>query len=186
MELDQLGVADAAACEHCQAEGITSVFVPPAGRASPDAGVPSGSEHHGVGMDPIARPVRELEAIGTEDPALGDKDARDVNIVQYRNVELGGAIYKRALNFQARLVAAESRPAERMSTEETLADPSIFLAGEWHAIAFQVADTLGGPLGDDLHDLRVRKIVALQDCVGGVLLPTVIRIHCAESGVDAS
>lgn len=71
-----------------------------------------------------------------------------------------------------------------MRPEEPLGDTAVLLAGEGHAVAFEVRYTACGALGHDAHGVRVGEKVALLERVGGVLLPGVLGVDRGEGRVD--
>jgi len=144
-------------------------------------------EDHRVGVDEVARAVLEVEAVGAEDRAVVvHEDARHVDGVEDRHVQLRGPVDQRALDLESGVVARERSTPVGVGAEEALRDAAVVLAGERHAVALEVLDAAGGARGDDLDRVRVREEVTLLQGVGGVLLPAVVGIHGGEGGVDAA
>ena len=171
---------------HGEAERVAGVLVAARRGAPPDAGVAAGGEDDGVGVDDVARAVVEVEAVRAEDDVVVDQEPGDVDRVEDRDLELRGAVDERALDLQAGVVAGERGAAEGVRAEEPLRDPPVVLAGERHAVAFEVLDAARGALGHDLHRARVGEQIALLERVGGVLLPGVLGIHGRQRRVDAA
>ena len=73
MELDELRIADPPARLERQTERVTGVFVAARRRASPDPGMPTGSEDDGICMDLVAGPVLQVKAVRTEDDVVSDE-----------------------------------------------------------------------------------------------------------------
>ena len=91
VELDELHVAQAAACLGREPHRIAGVLVAPGRGAAPDARVTAGGEDDRVGDDQPAAPVVDVEAVGAEDAAVVDEQAGDVDVVADRDPELRGA-----------------------------------------------------------------------------------------------
>src|SRR5699024_1761871 len=53
----------------------------------PDAVVAAGGEDDGIGVDPVAGAVDDVEAVGAEDAAASDEQLRDVDAVEDRDVQ---------------------------------------------------------------------------------------------------
>jgi hypothetical protein len=184
VELHELGVADPGAGLHGEAEGVPGVLVPTGRGAAPDPRVPAGGEDDGVRVDDVPGAVDQVEAVGAEDHPVGDEELGDVRRREDGDVQLGGPTDERPLHRQARVVADEGSTPVRVRTEVALADPSVVLPVEVHAVALEVVDAAGGALDDRLHDPGVGEQVALLERVGGVLLPAVLRVRRRQRGVD--
>ncbi len=170
-----------------EAERVARVLVATRRGAPPDAVVPAGGEDDRIGVDEVSRAVLEVEAVGAEHRAVVvDEDARDVDRVEDRHVQLRGPVDQRALDLEPGVVARERRATVGVGAEEALRDATVVLAGERHAIALEVLDAASGARGDDLDRVRVGEQVALLERVGGVLLPAVVGIHRGEGRVDAA
>jgi hypothetical protein len=186
VELDELGVADPAAGEHGEPEGVPGVLVPAGRGAAPDACVPTRGEDHRVGVDHIPLSVLQVESVGAEDDVVPHQDPRDVHRVQDRDVELRGPVDQCALDLQSGVVTDERGPAVGVRAEEPLRDSPVGLAREGHPVAFEVFDAAGGVLGHDPDGLGVSQQIALLERVGRVLLPRVLRVHRRQRRVDAA
>lgn len=187
VELHELGVAQAAARLDREPERVARVLVAPRRGAPPDAVVATGGEDDRIGVDEVAGAVVEVEAVGAEHRAVVvHEDARDVDRVEDRHVQLRGPVDEGALDLEAGVVARERGAAVGMGAEEALRDAPVVFAGEGHAVALEVFDAAGRARGDDLDRVRVGEQVALLEGVGGVLLPTVVGVHRRQGRVDAA
>src|SRR5690606_29935515 len=125
VELDELGIAQPGTGLHGQAEGVAGVLVAPRAAAPPDAGVAAGGQDDRVGMDQVPGAVVDVEAVGAEDPPLGDQQLGDIDRVQDRDLQLLRTADQGALDFQPGVVPGEGGAPEFVGTEEALGDPAV-------------------------------------------------------------
>src|SRR5699024_1376998 len=97
VELDELGVAESGTGLDGQTEGVAGVLVPTRWGPPPDAVVAAGGEDDGIGVDPVAGAVDDVEAVGAEDAAASDEQLRDVDAVEDRDVQGLGTMNEGAL-----------------------------------------------------------------------------------------
>src|SRR5690606_250782 len=121
-----------------EAERVARVLVAARRTAAPDAVVAARGEDDRVGVDEVPGAVTLVEAVRAEHHVVAHEDARDVDPVEDRHLELLGAAHEGALDLESRVVARERRAAERVRAEEPLRDATVVLAREVHAPAFEI------------------------------------------------
>ena len=92
MKLHELHVGEAAAGLQRQVHPVAGVLVAPAGAPAPQAGVPPGRQHHGVGQVDGALPGVNVEGESPEAAAVVHQEARDVAVFVHRNAQSVGPV----------------------------------------------------------------------------------------------
>ena len=133
--------------------------------------MPACRKDDGVGDDHQAAAIIDVEAVGSEDTAVVDEQARDVDIVADRDAELAGATHEGALDLPAGVVAREGGSAEGMGAEEALRQSAVLLARELRAPADELVDGRRRLSTENLDATRVGEPVRLAQGVRGMLLP---------------
>src|SRR5699024_12557492 len=114
----------------------------------PDAVVAAGGEDDGIGVDPVAGAVDDVEAVGAEDAAASDEQLRDVDAGEDRDVQGLGTMDEGALDLQTRVVSGESGATPGVGAEEALRDPTDVLLREVHYISLHYDDSPGRSVVD--------------------------------------
>src|SRR5215217_5498137 len=186
MKLYELHVGEPAAGLQSQIHPAPSVLVAPGRAHPPQARVPAGREHHGVGQvhGPLA--AVHIERVRPETTPVVDEELADVLPLLYGDAQGLHLIYEREEHRPAGIVAGVAGTAILVCPEEALVELPGRRPRERGAPLGELVDGAGSLFGHDLNDPGVGEVVALLECVREVLLPGVLRVAGTKGRVDAA
>jgi hypothetical protein len=148
--------------------------------------VTSGGEDDRVCDDQPPAPIVDVEAVRAEDSPVVYEQTGDVDVVPCVDTDLGGPTQESPLDLPPRVVAREAGPPVPVRAEEALGETPVRLASEARAPTDEIVDRGGRLPAEELDAGRVAQPVPLPECVRGMLLPAVLRIHRPERGADTA
>ena len=186
VELDQLHVAQPAACVEREPHRVAVVLVA-ARRAAPvDPHVPAGGEDDGIGVHDHPAPGVHVEPVGAEDPPVVYEEPGDVEAVVEGDAQLLCAAQKGAVHLTARVIAGVTGSPVPVGAEEALQDLPVLVAREVGSPPQEILDAARRLTRERLDEIGLVEPVALLERVGGVRLPRVLGVHRPQGGVDAA
>ena len=146
----------------------------------------AGTQDDGVCQVGRSLPGSEVEGQHPKANAVTDQQAGHVLVFQNRDVQLVNLAGQRLDDGTPGVIARVAGTAVFVGSEKALIELALRRAGETAAPGGKLLHRLRRLTGHQLDDARVRQVIAFPQRVGEMLLPRVLGITRAQSGIDTA